>query len=251
MYSAIVCLQMLTGEFPFEPTWKVSPTQQIWYICYIFFVFFLAVSIFLAIIVDSFSSVKRETVDLDHTERNVFVDLVSLLHRWLWAKVLGWPTHRALALHLSITQDDRAPVTSLELASSRCMKFRGRYEAQRLMDFYMGIVGQPLLSAKGLAFVQKERQNKRVHHRVLKYFDVPREEARRVTPGVVKIQRAWRRHRWVSLLNTRAKARWQSSLNRNVGSGGSGREDGLAGPMRRSLVLAGGRMGREDTPSFS
>lgn len=215
MYAAIMCLQMLTGEFPFEPAWKVTLTQQIWYICYIFLVFFLAVSVFLAIIVDSFSTVKRETVDLDHTERNVLVDLISLLHRWLWAKVLGWPNHRALALHLEITQYDRGPVTSLELASSRCMNFRGRHEAQRLMDFYLRIVGEPLLTAKGADFVQRERQSKRVQGRVVKYFDVPRADVRRVTPSVVKIQRAWRRYHWVTLFDERTRLR-RGTLNRNA-----------------------------------
>merc|ERR1712039_904994 len=98
------------------------------------------------------------------------------------------------------------------------------------------------LSAKGREFVQKERQSKRVHQRVLKYFDVPRAEARKMTPGVVKIQRAWRRHRWVTRFNMRAKARWQSNMHRNTGCGGSRREDGGVGlgELRRSIVFARG-----------
>merc|ERR1712072_1238982 len=95
---------MLVGEFPFQEAVKEGHLQRIWYLFYTFVVFFLAVNIFLAIIVEAFLEVKRRITEECVTENSILTDAIGLIRRAIWSYALRWPSTIRLARHLHTTR---------------------------------------------------------------------------------------------------------------------------------------------------
>jgi len=206
--SAMVqCFQMLTGEFDFQDA-RVTPVNtQIWYLVYVGLVFILALNVFLAIIVEAFSDVKKRAKLQTPVERAIVVDLACLVALRACSWAMGWPQQEDLKLHMEITQDNQAPVTSAELATSRCLRFGGRApreetepllrreDALKLMDFYLSIVGERLLPREGQEYLRGARQQELTQRRLLRYFGYRGEEVAAMVSSARRVQGVWRAHR--------------------------------------------------------
>merc|ERR1711988_645832 len=107
-------LKMVMGEFPFDDPWKETALERAWYFCYAVLIFFLAVNIFLAIIVEAFVLVKRRLADEVLVERSILVDCIGIMRYWLLGPSFHWPARLEVARHLHTTRHFRDAVTSKE-----------------------------------------------------------------------------------------------------------------------------------------
>lgn len=187
-YAFMTQLQMVMGEFPFDDPWKETVLERAWYVCYAVLIFFLAVNIFLAIIVEAFVLVKRRLADEEGVERSILVDCIGLLRYRLLGRALNLPQRLEVARHLHVTRHFLDVVTSKELKQSKFLNFKNRIEAQHYMDFYYGLLGEDILCKQGREFLKLKHRQKETHRCLVVLFNVPEEL---MDKSAKTIQKAW------------------------------------------------------------
>lgn len=189
--AAFTQVQMILGEFPFEEPWKETTFQKGWYLLYMALIFFLAVNIFLAIIVEAFYEVQKRHSSKDKlVERSIHVDVISLVRFHLMKQAhSNWPSRMDLARHLQNYLHFQSPVSSAELKKSKFLSFQSRAEAQVFMDFYYGLLGENILAQRGRDWLQMKMQQRDTQRCLLQLFNTP---AQQLESSTVKIQ-AWKR----------------------------------------------------------
>jgi hypothetical protein len=185
-------LKMVMGEFPFDDPWKETFLERVWYVCYAVLIFFLAVNIFLAIIVEAFVLVKRRLADEVLVERSMLVDFIGLMRYRLLGRSLNWPARLAVARHLHTTRHFRDAVTSKELKQSKFLEFKTRLEAQNYLDFYYGLLGEDILAKTGRDFLRLKQRQRETHKCLIVLFSVPEEQ---MDKSAKVIQAAWQEFR--------------------------------------------------------
>jgi hypothetical protein len=193
-YALLTQLKMVMGEFPFDDPWKETVLERMWYVCYAVLVFFLAVNIFLAIIVEAFVLVKKRLAEEVLVERNIVVDFVCLVRYWLLGQSMNWPSRLSVARHLQTTRHFQGAVNSGELRKSKFLKshFKSRLEAQQYLDFYYSVLGENILSKQGREYVKLQHQQKETRKCLVVLFNVSQVQ---MDPSAQRIQKAWHRYR--------------------------------------------------------
>lgn len=188
-YAMTTQLKMVMGEFPFDDPWKEPLLERAWYVCYAILIFFLAVNIFLAIIVEAFVWVKRRLADEVLVERSILVDFIGLMRYRLLGPSLNWPERLAVARHLHTTRHFSDAVTSKELKQSKFLNFKNRSEAQQYMDFYLGLLGEDILAKQGRDFLRLKHRQKETHRCLVVLFGVSEDQ---MDKSARTIQSAWK-----------------------------------------------------------
>jgi hypothetical protein len=203
-YALFTQLKMIMGEFPFDDPWKETFLERMWYVCYAVLIFFLAVNIFLAIIVEAFVLVKRRLAEEVVVERSMLVDFIGLARYRLLGPSLNWPCRLAVARHLHTNRHFKDLVTSKELKYSKFLNFKSTLEAQQYMDFYYGLLGEDILAKQGRDFLKMKQQQRETHKCLTVLFSVPEEQ---MDDSARTIQEAWRRSRDLALPKKRPRRR--------------------------------------------
>jgi len=187
-YAMLTELKMVMGEFPFGDPWSETFLEKVWYVCYAVLIFFLAVNIFLAIIVEAFVLVKRRLADEVLVERSILVDFVGLVRYRLLGPSLNWPSRLEVAQHLHTNRHMKGWMTSKELKYSKYLNFRSSREAQQYMDFYYGLLGEDVLAKPGRDFLKLKQEQKDTHRCLVVLFNFSEEQMER---SARRVQEAW------------------------------------------------------------
>jgi hypothetical protein len=230
-YALSTQLKMVMGEFPFDDPWKETVLERLWYVCYAILIFFLAVNIFLSIIVEAFMEAKKRLAEEVLVERNLPVDFLCLIRYWLLGQSMDWPSRLAVARHLKTTRHFRGAVNSKELRSSKFLNFKSRLEAQQYLDFYYSILGETILSKQGREYVTMKHQQKETHRCLVVLFNVSQVQ---MENSAWKIQQCWHRHRKRKqelVRNAKESARSATRRSRisEVGTRSTSSDSGIAG----------------------
>eukprot|EP00746_Dinoflagellata_sp_MGD_P141012 gnl/MRDRNA2_/MRDRNA2_74183_c0_seq1.p1 gnl/MRDRNA2_/MRDRNA2_74183_c0~~gnl/MRDRNA2_/MRDRNA2_74183_c0_seq1.p1 ORF type:complete len:1030 (-),score=157.71 gnl/MRDRNA2_/MRDRNA2_74183_c0_seq1:57-3146(-) len=147
--------RMLIGDWNFEEQWKEHRLQLLWYFCYTFVIYFLLMNIFLAIMVEAFLSLKKES-EVTIIERSFPADICTVvLHRVLQV-AHDWPNHASMLDYLHRHSHISQPVTRREL-----VKGLGIDEAAAdcMLRYYYFILGDRILPQQNLMMMQKEQEH--------------------------------------------------------------------------------------------
>eukprot|EP00930_Biecheleria_cincta_P085390 TRINITY_DN74782_c0_g1_i1.p1 TRINITY_DN74782_c0_g1~~TRINITY_DN74782_c0_g1_i1.p1 ORF type:complete len:652 (-),score=80.95 TRINITY_DN74782_c0_g1_i1:315-2099(-) len=162
--------QMLIGEYPFREVWKEGNLQRFWYMIYTFFIFFLSLNIFLAIIVEAFLDVKKRVDSYIVTEKAFLVDIMTIMRGSVWFKLRGLPSREELTQHLSASKHMTGAATVSELVRSKFLRFKDKDKARELLTFYLNIVGEVILHAEEHQQLRWRRDRRQLERGLVEHF---------------------------------------------------------------------------------
>lgn len=153
--SVHTACRMLIGDWNFEEQWKEERLQLLWYLCYTFIIYFLLMNIFLAIMVEAFLSLKKES-EVTIIERSFPADIVCVfLHLILGARY-DWPNHSSMLDYLHRHSHISQPVTRRELVTGLQISEEA---ADCMLRYYYFILGDRILPQQNLKLMQKEQEH--------------------------------------------------------------------------------------------
>eukprot|EP00929_Paragymnodinium_shiwhaense_P099229 TRINITY_DN6080_c2_g2_i1.p1 TRINITY_DN6080_c2_g2~~TRINITY_DN6080_c2_g2_i1.p1 ORF type:complete len:1228 (-),score=245.12 TRINITY_DN6080_c2_g2_i1:359-3781(-) len=190
--SLHTCFQMFLGEFELEADYQMDTVQKVWTAFFVFIVVIVCLNVLLAIVVESFISVKKAADSGNQVHLNFLVDLGMLVFRQILGVTNKWPSPQNLLRHLHCSSVLETDVTPDELMSSRFAKFQSKQQATDMLNFYLRALGDCMLGEAGRTQIEAIKKQEMFDMYLMQTFECGADEVQQLHRKASKVQAMWR-----------------------------------------------------------